>query len=204
MRAARSNARATAARVARLPHERDVVRRLIPHRRRAGLRGLHGCGHRGQRLVLDEHQRRPVGCLGGSLRDDQRDGITHVAHAVSREGRSGRDECGGPVAPLASGIARQRPEPVSGVVGAGEHEDHASRCRGRRHVDGTNARVSVRRAHDDGVRLARQIHVVRVAAQALHEVGIFEATDGLSHGKFFDDQRFAHDDVGVYATRAPN
>src|SRR5262249_58905327 len=68
-------------------------------------------------------------------------------------------------------------------------------------VDRADRRVRVGRTDDERVRLVRQVHVVRVAPEALNEAGIFDTTYGLSDREFLDDDGITHDSAAVYARR---
>ena len=87
-----------------LPDERDIVGGLVPDRRRARAPGIGRRGHRGQRLVLDVHQRRGVGRLLRRLRDHQDHGIADVADPPAGQRRTRRGERRRAAGPLAAGV----------------------------------------------------------------------------------------------------
>jgi hypothetical protein len=181
------------------PHEGDVVGHLVPDRRRPRTGGLGGRRHHRQGLVVHGHPLGGVGGLLGRVRDDQRDGIADVADALAGQRRPRRGERRRAIATLASGVGGQVTQTVGGDVGSGEHGEHAGGPRRGRDIHRPDARVGVRRAHDDGVGLPRQAHVVRVAAEALEEAGILQAAHRLSDGELLGDQQLTHDGARVYA-----
>ena len=63
-----------------------------------------------------------------------------------------------------------------------------------------DARVGVRRAHEHGVHLARESHVVRIAAEALDEPRILDPAHRLADGELLDDDRVTHDRAPVRGT----
>ena len=52
--------------------------------------------------------------------------------------------------------------------------------------------MRVWRAHEDGVGLARHVHVVRVAAEPVEQPCVLDAAHGLPDGEFLDGDRLAH------------
>ena len=64
--------------------------------------------------------------------------------------------------------------------------------------------MRVRGADDHRIRLARQVHVVRVPAESLDEARVFDTAYRLSDREFFDGDGLTHYGAGVYArSRAP-
>jgi hypothetical protein len=74
--------------------------------------------------------------------------------------------------------ADQPADLVGGEIVAGQHGQHAGLGQRRRRVDSLDRGVRVRRAHEIGVGLSRDIDVVGVAALAGDIANIFLATDG--------------------------
>jgi hypothetical protein len=183
--------------VARLPHEGHVVGRVVPHGRRAGACRVRGGRHHGQRLVLDRQHLGGVHGLLRRLRDHHRHRIADVTDAIARQRRARRLDRGRAVAPLARGVARQVAELVRRVVRAGEDRDHAGRLRRARGIDRPDARVRVRRPHDERIRLAREVHVIGVAPEALDEARVFDTAHGLPDCELLDDDGLTHGS-GVY------
>ena len=98
--------------------------------------------HDGQRLVLDLDQVARVLGDVAVLGDHGRDRLAVVAHLLDRD--HVLDDRAG-----AEGGQRRR---VLGHVGAGDDADHARQRLRLRGVDGDDARVRVRAAHDRRVR----------------------------------------------------
>jgi len=73
-----------------------------------------------------------------------------------------------------------------------QHRERAGRLPRGGGLDGDDARVGVRGADHHRVGLARQVHVVGVAAEALDEAGIFDARHRLAHRELLDRHGIAH------------
>ena len=69
--------------VARAPVVDDVVRGVVPDQRHIGARGPRGVGYDRQRVVIDGDEFGRIARGVQCFRDDQRDRITHVAHALA-------------------------------------------------------------------------------------------------------------------------
>ena len=192
VRGAREGARHRVAR-AGLPDEGHVVGRLVPDRRRAAARGARArpsprAGARSRRPPAPR-RRRP---LPGSWPPRARSGSpTWRTRSRISAGR-GVGNAGAPSRRLRDAIGRQVAEAVGREIGAGEHREHAGRAERRGGVDAADARVRVGRAHHHRVGLARQVHVVGVAAEPLDQARVLEARDGLAHREFLDGDRVAH------------
>ncbi len=169
--------------VADLVDVRDVVGALLPHR--GAPHRVRRRGHRGKRLVVDLQQLGCVLGLGEGVGHDHRDRIPDVARALTRQAVVGRRPHRRAVGPLALEGHLHRAK--LGDVGAGEDGQHAGRAPRAGGVDGHDPRVGVDRAHDHGVCLAGQVHVVVKAPSAPHEADVLEPLDRLadselSHG----------------------
>ena len=77
-------------------------------------------------------------------------------------------------------LVRNGLEPVGEKIGAGQHRQHAGRCLGLVGRDGPDARMGVRRAHHDGVNLARQVFIRGIAAAATDQPKILAAAHRLA------------------------
>ena len=177
---------------AHLPHEGDVVGRLLPHRRRPGTPRLDRFRHRGQRLVVHGHESRGIHRLLRCLRHHEGQGIADVPDPPADERRPRRGEGRRPIAALAIGIGRQVAEAVGGEVIAGEHGERPRRLEGGGGVDAPEVGMRVHRAYDHGVDLPGQVHVVGIAAESLEEMRILQAVHGLAHRVLLDCHRVAH------------
>ena len=143
-----------------------------------------GHRHRRQRLPLNGDQLRRV--EGGVLavRDDHRDGVSHVAGHIGAQGHV-RDHGEvlhhpGDVLVLAEiPSARQRVDP--GHVLAREDRHDARVLEGFRRVDLPDLRVRVRAPDEGRVGHARQLQVVHVVALAGHEARILAPLDAGAH-----------------------
>jgi hypothetical protein len=62
-------------------------------------------------------------------------------------------------------------------IAGGEHGNHAGNRARRAHVDGLNARMRLRRAHEGGVQDAGWLEIGNVAAAPADELGVFETAD---------------------------
>ena len=191
VRGAREGARHRVAR-AGLPDEGHVVGRLVPDRRRAAARGARGARHRGQGLVVDGHQLRGVGGRFRRRGHHERDRIAHVADALADQRGARGGERGRAVAALARAVGRQVAEAVGREIGAGEHREHAGRASAAAGSMPRMRACACGRAQHHRVGLARQAHVVGVAAEPLDEARVLEARDGLAHREFLDGDRVAH------------
>ena len=157
----------------RLQHE--VVPELGMDERRArrqrGLRVHHGR----QRLPRDPHARAAVLGDRARLRDDGHDGLALPDGLVHGQRILRRR--------LHADVVLQHADPriaVRGHLAPGHDRDHA-RQRGRvRGVDGGDARVGVRRAHERRVQEARHRDVVRVHAASGDEPRGLWPNDGAS------------------------
>ncbi len=77
-------------------------------------------------------------------------------------------------------LVGNRLQSVGDEVAAGEHGEHAGRRHRRAGVDAADPGMGMGRAHHDRVDLARQVHVVGIAAVAGDEFQILAAADRLS------------------------
>ena len=165
--------------VAHHQREGDVVRRLVPHRRRARLHRVLDVDDRRQRLVVDLDQFGGVARLRAAFRRRRSATRSPTARtlSVARIARSVRKPFG---PPMSSGIGgASAAELVGDDVGAGEHGEHAVRGLGLRGVDALDAGVGVRRHDEHAVALARQVDVVDIAAAAGDEARVLDPRDGL-------------------------
>ena len=169
--------------VAHHQRERDVVRRLVPQHRRAGLHRVLDADHRRQRLVVDLDK------LGGAARlierfgDDKGDALADSANLLAFEDRPQRAKAFRPAHVLRH-RRRQRTQSVSRHIGAGEHGEHAVGGLGLCGIDPLDPRMGVRRHDDDAVALMRQVEVVDIAAAAGDKARILDPRYGLTDAEF--------------------
>ena len=119
--------------------------------------------------------------LGGVLRGVQRvgdhedDRLSHVHHALARQGGAMRqDEFLGPASDQRR-VLRDVADAGRRHVGGGEHRQHPGRGFRRVDVDRADIGEGMRRADEIRMRLAGQRHIGRIAAVAAHEPVIFDA-----------------------------
>jgi hypothetical protein len=101
-----------------------------------------------------------------------------VAHAVLREAAVGGGEHGRAVGTLALDRHLHGAQVAHDVRARVDGEDAGRRQHGRG-VDGGDARVGVRGAHDDGPRLPGQAHVTEEASLPAQQPGVLDALDTL-------------------------
>ena len=111
-------------RVAKMRVDQDVVRHLVPDRRRAGLHGMCGMDDEGQLFVVDRERLRRVECLEAGFRHHHGDGFADMARLVGGQQQMRADEdaaATGPgelhvVARLRQRVVRDRPEAVGQAI----------------------------------------------------------------------------------------
>ncbi len=173
--------------IAELGIEADIgrgvmdMRRILP-RRRGGL------DHGGQHVVIDLDRFGAVFGRIHRLGDHHRDGFADEPRFVGRQWKMRRFERRLAAFVAQLGLRRMRRprlvrnglEPVGDDVGAGQHREHAGHGFGLVGCDGAQPRMRMRRTHHDGVDLARQIFIRRIAAAAAHQPQIFAAAHRLA------------------------
>ena len=169
--------------VADLPVERDVVRDIGPHQRRAGIGRSGDIGDGRLDGVIDRDQFSGVARGLRRFGDDERHRIADVPHRTVRQCRMRRARHVGSVAILHWRGAGHRCDTVGIQVGSGIDRLHPGdrSCRGR--VDRTELRRGVRAAQHDAVQHARQDDIVGVAAAARQQARILHTTDGLGEAE---------------------
>ena len=165
--------------VAHHQREGDIVRRLVPDHRRAGLHRVLDVDHRRQRLVLDLDQFGGVARLLHRFGDHEGDALADRAHLVGGEDRPQRAKALR-AAHVFGHRRRQAAELVGDDIGAGEHGKHAVGGFGLGGIDALDARVGMRRHHHHAVALMRQVDVVDIAAAAGDEARVLDPGHGLT------------------------
>ena len=133
--------------------ERDVVGCFVPDDRRAGFHGILDIDHCRQRLVIDLDQFGGILSLRQRFGDDERDALADRAHLVGGENAARRAKALR-AAHVLGHRRRQAAELVGIHIGAGQHREHAVGGLGLGGVDALDARVRVRRHHQDAVSTA--------------------------------------------------
>ena len=168
--------------VAHHQRERDVVGRLVPHQRRAGLDRILDGDDRRQRLVLDLEQLGGVARLRLRLGDDERHAVADRAHLADREDRTQRAIALRPAHVLRH-VGHEAAELVGLHVGACEHGEHALGRLGLGGIDALDAGMRVRRHDLDAVAQVRQLDVVDIAPAAGDETLILDPGDRLTNAE---------------------
>jgi len=174
--------------VSNLNVDAEIIRRMIPEARDARLYRVGSPNYRRQRLISDLDQLGRVPGLIDGLGHDHGDGFADKAGPIVRhrviEGRDRAEAskpCGNIRGPHQSSTVRDRREPVGDIVLAYEHCEHTWRRERYCLVDGCDVRMSVRRAHNHGMRQLRQTDVVGEAASAGEETKILLAPHRLTN-----------------------
>ncbi len=143
------------------PVQRDVARHIVVKPRRV-------FGHRAfdvwKRIPV--HRSRPGPASAAScacrkrFRDDKRHGFADEANAVDRQHRHRRRDHRLAVTPDRTGNGRNSAKSVGREICARDHRDHTGHRTRARRVDASDTRMSDRRADEDTIGLARDIHIV--------------------------------------------
>jgi hypothetical protein len=173
--------------VADLGVDHDVGQVVIEPRR-VRCDGGRRVDHGRQRLVVDNHFLGGVFGLGYCLGDDEGNRGADVADAIGRQHVMRRHRHRRAVAVMQHNVGRRAGggemrdarEPVGQRVLAGQHREYAGHGARRGHVDRTDQRMGMRRAHRGAVGLAGQIDVVAIIAAAGDEACVFLAAYRLS------------------------
>src|SRR6516162_1288542 len=169
--------------VAHHQRERDVIRLLVPYRRRAWLRRVFDADDSRQQLVLDFNEFGGVSRLRIGFRHHEGDAITDRAHLRAFEDSAQRAESLG-AAHVLRHRRRQTAELVGERIRSGEHREHARRGLRFRRIDALDAGVRVRRHHHDTVALLRQFEIINITATAGDEARIFDPRHRLTDTEF--------------------
>ena len=165
--------------------EGDIVRRLVPDHRRAGLHRVFDRDRRRQRLVIDFDQLGGIARLLDRFGNHEGDALADRAHFVGDQDRPQRAK-----ALRAAHVFGHRrgeaAELVGNDIGAGQNGEHAVGGLGLGGVDALDARVRMRRHHHHAVALVRQVDVVDIAAAAGDEAWV------LDPGHWLTDAELVH------------
>ena len=156
-----------------VPVERDIAGRLGPDLRRLRQRGGGDIGDGIARLVIDRDELGAVARYRLALGDDERHGLPGMPDAVAGQRRTmGHDE---PGAVRDRGGEAHVADAVSGHVGGGQDRQYARKRQRRARVDAADRGEGVRRADEDGMRLARGAVVVAETPGAGQQAAILVA-----------------------------
>ncbi len=139
-------------------------------------------GDGGQHVDIERHRLGRVARLVLRLGDHDGDGVADEAHLAAGQRMARRQRHRRPIAifEVRAERAFQRAVAHRREIGGGIHRDDARHGLGRIGVDALEHAVRVGAAHEGGVELARQAHIVGIAALAAHEDGIFLPLHGLA------------------------
>lgn len=161
----------------------DVAGRLVEDLGRARCRRGREVDHHRQFLVVHEHGLGCVARLLDRVGHHRHHRLTHEAHAFVRQHAPRRRHARPAVRALEAGGAGHRLDACCRQIGTAHDADDAGHLERGRCVDRDDARMRVRRAHEDQVREPGGLHVVRVAAGAGQEGLVFQPADGLAAAK---------------------
>ena len=154
------------------PLRHDIAGRLLVQDGRArGERRVH-VHEGGEGLVLDPDQVEGVPGAIGIIRDDRGHGLADEAHALAGQGPDPAGHRQGGVRGVDGDGHPGAPE-----IGSEEDADDAGRAASRRHIDGADAGMRVRRAQHYGVQAAGHAEVVDELSGAGDEPWILAAAD---------------------------
>ena len=155
----------------------DVVHRLRPQTRRALGERLLQTDHRGQLLVFDLHGLSAVLGAVDTFGDHDRHRFADVAHALHGERAAiGRDHRS-PLVITRDEVNFQHANAIGTDLLAGVHREHSRHTPRRRRIDPADRGVRIRRAHENSVRLPRDVGVGDVATAAGEKARILRASD---------------------------
>ena len=171
--------------VAEHQHEGDVaVRIVVPHLRRAILRGVADQRHRGERLVVDLDHVGGVARLRLRLGHHEGDAVADEAHLLGLQHLLENAMALGRADVFRHQAGRERTEMIGSAVRAGQHQHDAGRGLRLRHVDLPDARMRVRGEQVDAVAHAGKHDVVHVTSRAGEETRILDAPHRLPDSEF--------------------
>ena len=167
-------------RVAELPITADVVRHIVPDKRRTGLDGGSAVGDRFEHVVVDFDCGQRIERRESRRGDDDGDRFTDVAHLV---------DCQGVVRWLGHRLAiaitdlpaaRDAADAGALQIGAAVGGDHTGQLQGGAEVDAADGGMRVRRTDESRMQLARKAQVVDVAPRSEQETRVLLATHRLA------------------------
>ena len=170
--------------VAEVIVERHIAGHIGEDLRGVGLDRIAHLHNDGERVDVHDHG---LGCilrLARGLRDHAGDGIAHIGHLAARQRIAlGLDE-GGAVA-----VGQGHAMGIDGVTCGleirrcvdGEHAGHGA---GRTHIDVADHAMGLTGGDHGQIGLTGRVHIVRIGALALHELGILVAQHGLADAEF--------------------
>ena len=167
-----------------VPMHADVAAMLGPDHRGARLGGGGGVGHARQFVVVHLDQLGGVLRLGAGLRHHQRHGVADEADVIGLQYLPWWAVQLGATLARNIHLHRKQPEPIGIGIRPGQHQHHAGRGLGRRHVHPPDPRIGVGAAQDEHLRHAGAAEVVRIGAAPGQQPHIFLAAHRLANAEF--------------------
>ena len=164
--------------------DRDVIGRLVPHRRSAGFHRILERDHRRQHLVVDLDQLGGVRAPASAFPRRRRRRVRRPTRTLPTERmeRSVRYPFG---PPMSSGMTGEKLPSLSASTSAPVSTATTPSARlGLGGVDALDPRVRVRRHDHHAVTLLRQVDIVDIAAAAGDEAGILKTGHRLANTEF--------------------
>ena len=160
-------------RVAAFPVEGDVAGGGRPQRRRVRHQGGEAVDHHVELLVVDDDPLGGVRRGPAALRNDHRHGVAHVHRTVA--GEQGARDVDGRLAGSSDHAVRlvEWRDAVRLQIASSEDRDDSRRPRRVPRVDGNDAGVRVRGAHDPRMYLVSPVDVVDESAAPGEQGGVF-------------------------------
>ncbi len=172
--------------------ERDVAWAFVPHRRRARLDRVLDIGDGRQRLVVDHKKLGRIARLFQRFGHHHGNAIADAAHPVADQDRAAGTQSFRAADVLRHEVGRQATEAIGLHVVTGQHTHDPGRGARRRCVDAFDARMRMRREHDDCMRLVRQLDVIDEAAASGEKAHVLDAAYRLADAIGFRVELLVH------------
>ena len=157
------------------PVERDVSRRLGKELRRVRFERGARVGDRGALLVIDRDQLSRILRGGERLGDHERDRLTDMQHAVTRQRRAERHDELASIAACERRMHRARADPGRIQLLVGQNRDDAGDAARSLDVERADVRAGVRRAHETRIGLVFLRRVLDETAEPADQRVVLDA-----------------------------
>ena len=161
--------------------EAFVVRCLVPQRGRVRRIGGRSIGVGRQRRVVDRDRFGRILGLIERLGDDHRHRLADMAGAAVRQRQERRSGHCPAVAAPEHDLGRDRAVARGGVIGAGQHRQHARHDGGRGGVDRADVRMRMGRAQEMRAHRPRRGDVINIASAARQQPPILGPRDRIAY-----------------------